>query len=178
VADPVFALGGDAAPTQQRLLIALRGTDASAAHVQALAEHVLQAGSSYEGVDILVSFARQDLQASESLMQVLQTIPVRLLHQQSLQTKINAIRQAKQVMSMRLHPAIVALAAGNVPWVLSPEHKQRALMQDLDLQDYLCDWQDVDKAFMSQQPRHVDAQALQAQGMKALTLLTHWISHD
>ncbi len=174
VGDPVFAMQHKSFIRQDRLLIALRGIDVSDENIAHL---VAWLGDTprQQGVDILVSFDAQDLDASVQLAQALQGTDVRLLSAMNLDDKVMAVLQAKWVLTMRLHPAIIALSAGVIPWVLAAEHKQQVLMEDVGCAAYVCQWDTLPQLLNNDMA--VDVVQVREQGRKALSLLGQWVGN-
>ncbi|MBN4058298.1 polysaccharide pyruvyl transferase family protein [Mariprofundus ferrooxydans] len=173
VGDPVFAIQHKPPVCENRLLIALRGEDVSLENTKQLVAWLRDTEQPLQGVDILVCFADQDLEASIVLQKALQGMDVRLLDNIDLDAKVMAILQAKRVLTMRLHPAIIALSEGVVPWVLAGEHKQQMLMKDMDKEAFLCDWDTLPQ--WQEEAQNIDAALVKAQGQKGLILLEKWV---
>ncbi|MES0371593.1 MAG: polysaccharide pyruvyl transferase family protein [Mariprofundaceae bacterium] len=177
VADPVFAMemhSGDG--HSGRVLIALRGTEEAESYIDDFAKQIVSMKGEITSIDVLVCFPQQDIQISKRLVKALDGMNVRLIDGISAVEKANMVAAADRVITMRLHPAIVALTAGVIPWVLAPEHKHRALMEDIGKQEYLLDWNQTEQALTELTDDSVDMEASRLQGSRSLDLLTGWIA--
>lgn len=178
VADPVFAMPVTSGQTRRdNLLIALRGGMDTESNLDNLCNWIRAFGSQFSSIEVMVCFPVQDLGVSQRLVQGLTGLNVTLLQHTSALDMAMKVAQAGQVITMRLHPAIVALAAGHVPWVLNPEHKQKALMMDVGHENHLLNWNQVNQTEVK--PVHEETHMKQfiTQGQKSLSLLSSWIAH-
>ena len=180
VADPVFAMSlPSKAERSGRLLVALRGTEQAETELDGFAEKLMAVASrEFTHIDILVCFPLQDAGVSRHLARRLSGLNVRLIDHLPAGEQAGIVAAADRVITMRLHPAIVSLAAGKVPWMLAPEHKHEALMRDVGKPGYLFGWREIAAGLEKVSDDTIKAAPLRAQGRRALELLSGWIASD
>jgi len=177
VADPVFSINLPATTeTNGTLLVALRGGEELESHMENFVCWLTSVANAYTSIDLMVCFPAQDGLVSRRIAHLLVGFNVNILEDSSAHKLATRVAAADQVVTMRLHPAIVALAAGKVPWVLAPEHKQRALMSDIGREDHLLSWDQLDQMLGGLPDSGVDMDAFKIEGHRSLELLTDWIS--
>ncbi len=179
VADPVFAM--QIAPQQVKpdnLLIALRGSVETESNLDYICHWIRDISGDFSAIEVMVCFPAQDLSISQGVVEKLADLNVKLLPQISAFEMAKLVAQAGQLITMRLHPAIVSLAAGNVPWVLHPEHKQQALMIDVGHEDHLLSWDNVRQKIKLSRHADTHMEKFIAQGQQSLDLLSSWINQS
>jgi polysaccharide pyruvyl transferase WcaK-like protein len=178
VADPVFALALPSGSENRRLLVALRGAlEPDGAQLEALVALLLRWCEAGGEVEFLVCFPREDALLTGRVARALPASSVRVAPQAPPLETAARIAQSKAVLTMRLHPAVVAMAAGRAPWVLAPEHKHLMLLQDTGIPDRLLDWTQLSRLTADDLPvARFDPEECRGDAIRGLNLLSEWLS--
>jgi len=178
VGDPVFAMPLIRAMADPGLLvIAPRGEPSlEIQQLRKLRSFIKAWIQNFGRVELLVCYPRQDHALATELAKDLEVGAVKIIAS-STKHLSERIAVAGTILTMRLHPAIVSLAHGRIPWVLDAEHKHQMLMRESGFGKNLLTWSNIQPSLISSLTmKTTDSTPFRSAGNTSLDLVKKWIA--